>query len=330
MNKLTTLFKAQKINKNPIFYGSFAEIGAGQETAHYFFKAGLASQTIAKTISAYDMTFSDAIYGRQTRYVCKDRLITMLDHEYKLLEKRLNKKKGDKTQFFAFATTATTKSQKKQVSSQFAHAWMGLRFQHKAQSHFGDVMFHVDCLDKHRLKQHEALGILGVNLIYACFYNKDFNTKWLLSLKDNLLKNRITISDIHFKGSSFKKNMQLTINQELLKNSLGDVACFDFHGNSHFVGDIFFKKTITLLCADLSIIKKFYKDKKHLEKQNLKSLLLPCLSTQQLSKPISLKDIKNVCDKKSYLLLLKDNSPAFLNKFLSSFVDKKSLNFISL
>ena len=211
----TTIGKAYEINKKRSIYGSFAEIGAGQETVHYFFKAGLASQTIAKSMSAYDMTFSDAIYGKQSSYVCRKRLMTMLDHEYKLLEKRLKAKQGSKTQFFAFSTTAATKSKKRASSpNMLGHAWMGLRFQMKPKSAISDITFHVSCLDEDRLNQQEALGILGVNLIYACFNYKD-PKKFISSLSDRLKKTRIAIDSISCKGPAFKKDFSKLLNDLL-------------------------------------------------------------------------------------------------------------------
>ena len=137
MKGQTSLGKAFEINKNTGIYGTFAEIGAGQETVNFFYKAGLASQTVAKSMSAYDMTVSDEIYGKQNRYVCKDRLINMLNHEYRLLDKRLKKKQGDKTCFFAFATTAATSNKKANtVVSNNQHAWMGVEVSSCSQRRF--------------------------------------------------------------------------------------------------------------------------------------------------------------------------------------------------
>ncbi|MGZ3749105.1 MAG: hypothetical protein ACXWRE_16370, partial [Pseudobdellovibrionaceae bacterium] len=161
---MTTLNKAHRINLNPAIYGTFAEIGAGQEVARHFFLAGKASQTIAKTISAYDMTFSDEIYGREKngRYVCESRLEKMLNHEFSLLKERLHGKRGSSTQFFAFANTVATGSAN---DKKFCHGWMGIRFQKHPQGDFNDIILHVRMQDRYRLQQQEALGILGVNLI---------------------------------------------------------------------------------------------------------------------------------------------------------------------
>src|SRR6187431_989349 len=106
---LTTNRKALTINLDGAHYGTIAEIGAGQEVARVFFQAGSASGSIAKTISAYDMTFSDSIYGKAPRYVSRERLGLMLDHEFNLLIERLGEQRGDRTTFFVFADTVATK-----------------------------------------------------------------------------------------------------------------------------------------------------------------------------------------------------------------------------
>ncbi|MBO9668740.1 MAG: hypothetical protein J7501_18215, partial [Bdellovibrio sp.] len=160
----TPVSKALRINQDLTRYGAFAEIGAGQEVARHFFQAGKASQTIAKTISAYDMIVSDDIYGREAngRYVCESRLDKMLGYEYKLLIERLGTHRGDKTCFFSFANTVATASS---GTNKQSHGWMGVRFQAKPGGPSNDIILHVRMLDRHRLQQQEALGILGVNLI---------------------------------------------------------------------------------------------------------------------------------------------------------------------
>lgn len=164
----TTLGKALKINKDLTRYGAFAEIGAGQEVARHFFQAGKASQTIAKTISAYDMIVSDDIYGREAngRYVCESRLQKMLGHEYDLLVDRLADTRGKNTCFFSFANTVATASS---GSNKQSHGWMGVRFQTEPNGPSNDIILHVRMLDRHRLQQQEALGVLGVNLLNCAF-----------------------------------------------------------------------------------------------------------------------------------------------------------------
>jgi len=177
--------KALAINLDPKIYGSFAEIGAGQDVAANFFKAGASSGTIAKTMSAYDMTFSDAIYGAQQvkRYVSEQRLISMLEHEYGLLIERLAQLRGDTTTFFAFSATFSALNYHK---TNEGHGWMGVRFQLEPNGVFHDVVIHVKLLDNDNNLQQQAVGILGVNLMYACFYYNEVPPVFLLSLMDKV------------------------------------------------------------------------------------------------------------------------------------------------
>src|SRR5258706_302506 len=167
--KLTTQEKALQINLSKAIYGSFAEIGAGQEVAANFFKVGGASGTIAKTISAYDMKFSDAIYGVCERYVCEDRLIRMLDKEYTLLPERLSHRIAD-TRFFAFADTVEVLNFER---TNQGHGWIGLRFQLRPNSEPNDCVIHVKMFDNDPLQQQFALGIVGVNMLYGCMFLND-------------------------------------------------------------------------------------------------------------------------------------------------------------
>src|ERR1051326_8755517 len=160
---LDTNQKAQRINLDARRYGTFAEIGAGQEVARWFFRAGGAAGTVAKTISAYDMAVSDAIYGPTDRYVSRQRLRAMLDYEYELLLKRLNEKRGAQTRFFVFANTVATRREE-------GNGWMGIQFQHRSGADSSEILIHVRMLDKENLRQQEALGIIGVNLLYGAFY----------------------------------------------------------------------------------------------------------------------------------------------------------------
>ena len=167
--ELTAETKALAVNLDPRFFGTFAEIGAGQEVVRHFFQAGGAAGTIAKAMSAYDMTFSDEIYGRSGRYVSKERLTAMLSHEYSLLIQRLSAKRGHNTQFFVFADTVAAKSFK---GSSECHGWMGVRFQQEPLGSFSDVVIHVRMLDRSNVQQQEALGFVGVNLVHAAMLRK--------------------------------------------------------------------------------------------------------------------------------------------------------------
>ncbi|WP_217451885.1 hypothetical protein [Mucilaginibacter humi] len=196
--------KALAINLDPKIYGSFAEIGAGQDVAANFFKAGASSGTIAKTMSAYDMTVSDAIYGalKVKRYVSESRLMAMLNHEYNLLIERLAEQRGDNTTFFAFSDTVSTLNYHK---TNEAHGWMGVRFQLEPNGPFNDVILHVKLLDTDNNLQQQAVGVLGVNLLYACFYYNEVAPAFLLSLMDELSRDRIQIDMIQFEGPNFEK-----------------------------------------------------------------------------------------------------------------------------
>ncbi len=201
-NKKSTAEKALSINLNKPLYGSIAEIGAGQEVARWFFKVGGAAGTIAKAMSAYDMTFSDEIYGKTDggRYVVESRVRKMLDHEYSLLESRLSEKDKNEKFFFAFADTVAAKSFKYTGD---CHGWMGLKFQQTATEKPSQVILHVRMLDQTNLHQQEALGILGVNLTYACFHKSKNIEDFLESLMDGGLENRVEINVVHFEGPHF-------------------------------------------------------------------------------------------------------------------------------
>lgn len=246
-----TLGKAFFINETKDIYGTFAEIGAGQETVNCFFKAGLASQTVAKSISAYDMTFSNLIYGKESRYISKHRLMNMLKHEYRLLQSRLQGKIGHHTRFFAFANTATTAS-KQNTDNRTHHGWIGLRFQAKALKAFNDCILHVNFLDKNRLQQHEALGILGVNLIYSCFYKTQNIKTFVASLMENLDSHRVRINWIHCKGESLKNFNPAALNLELLRQNISSIAFFNSKGESEFLKDSLFQKSLFIVTGKIS------------------------------------------------------------------------------
>jgi hypothetical protein len=165
---LATRQKALVVNLDPLRYGTFAEIGAGQEVVRWFFRAGGAAGTIAKSISAYDMSVSDVIYGKAERYVSRPRLEAMLDYEYKLNIERLAGARGDTTAFFAFADTVSARNYK---GTNECHGWMGVKFQARPHDEASQIILHVRMLDNDTTSQYEALGIVGVNLLYgACFH----------------------------------------------------------------------------------------------------------------------------------------------------------------
>ena len=240
--KLTTQEKALRINLRKDIYGSFAEIGAGQEVAANFFKAGGASGTIAKTISAYDMKFSDAIYGYCERYVCEPRLMKMLDHEYDLLGERLPHR-IDNTRFFAYADTVEVLNFER---TNQAHGWIGLRFQMNPHSPTNDCVVHVKMHDNDPLQQQFALGIVGVNLIYACYFLSD-PEEILMSLLDGLTPRRIEIDMFRMSGPDFTHVDNRLMALKLVKNGLTKAAMFGPNGKVMQPSDELYKKNVLVL-----------------------------------------------------------------------------------
>jgi hypothetical protein len=240
--KLTTQEKALRINLSKAIYGSFAEIGAGQEVAANFFKVGGASGTIAKTISAYDMKFSDAIYGVCDRYVCEDRLLQMLDHEYVLLPERLPHK-IDSTRFFSFADTVEIVNYDR---SNQGHGWMGLRFQLFPKTEYNECIIHVKMHDTDQLQQQLALGIVGVNMLYGCMFMSE-PEEILMSLIDGLTNRRIEIDMFRLQGPDFKHVDNRLMALKLVKNGLTKAAMFGPDGNVMQPSDELYKKNVLVL-----------------------------------------------------------------------------------
>ncbi len=192
--------KALSINLDSKIYGTFAEIGAGQEVARWFLQVGGAAGTVAKTISAYDMTISDVIYGEGSRYVSRDRLLAMLDYEYGLLPERLEELRGADTRFFALADTVAARNY---AGTNECHGWMGIRFQASPRSEPNQILLHVNMMDPTNLAQQRALGILGVNLVHASFFRRESVEQLINSLQDALALERIEIDVIELSGSVF-------------------------------------------------------------------------------------------------------------------------------
>jgi len=238
--------KALAINLEPSVYGSFAEIGAGQDVAAHFFKAGAAAGTIAKTMSAYDMVFSDAVYGVQKvkRYVSEQRLMSMLELEYNLLIERLAAKRGDTTNFFAFGCTFSTLNYHK---TNEGHGWMGVRFQREPNGIFHDLVLHVKLLDNDSSLQQSAVGTLGVNLIYACFNYAENPSVFLLSLLDDLTRDRIQIDMIRFEGPGFLHIDNRLMSLHLVKFGLSDAAVFGPDGKNLQPSEVLYKKHIMVV-----------------------------------------------------------------------------------
>lgn len=220
---LTTNRKALTINLDQSKYGTFAEIGAGQEVAHIFFQAGGASGTIAKTISAYDMNFSDEIYGKAPRYVSKERLNQMLDHEYSLLLERLAATRGERSTFFTFADTVSARNF---AGTNEAHGWMGVRFQHQPGAQPSDIIMHVRMWDRENVLQQQALGIVGTNLLYGAFFLRDDLGKFILSLLDNLGPDRIEVDMLELLGPFFANVDNRLVSLRLVEHGLTNAVMF--------------------------------------------------------------------------------------------------------
>ncbi len=232
--------KAFQINLDSKRYGTFAEIGAGQEVARRFFHVGGASGTIAKTMSAYDMTFSDAIYGPTDRYVSRVRLGTMLDHEYKLLIERLDQTLGAQRLFFVFADTVAARSFKQHNE---AHGWLGVRFQTDFRGEPSQIIVHVRMLDEGNVEQQEALGVIGVNLICGAFYHTK-PEELISSLQENLAPGRIEVDMIKFSGPAFAQVDNRLMSLQLVSQGLTDAVMFRADGETVQPAEVFYKKAI--------------------------------------------------------------------------------------
>lgn len=241
---LTPKQKALEINLNPKIYGSFAEIGAGQETVRFFYRAGAASGTVAKAMSAYDKEMSDSIYGveENRRYVTQARLKKMLDHEMELMKERLIDDHYKEKAFFTYANTVTTIDYSKKNEGQ---GWIGLRFKLNAEEEkANEIVFHVKFKENTAQLQQETLGVLGVNLIYGAYYYHDNPRKLIKSLYDTLDKDQLEIDMINFRGPQFKYVDNRLMSLQLVKNGMTDVAVFNPQGKNILPADLLYKKNI--------------------------------------------------------------------------------------
>jgi hypothetical protein len=235
--KLDTNQKALLINLDARRYGTFAEIGAGQEVARWFFRAGGAAGTVAKTISAYDMAVSDAIYGPSQRYVSRQRLHSMLEYEYKLLLERLDPTRGGKTAFFAFADTVTTRREE-------GNGWLGILFQAEPGAKPSEIVIHVRMLDKENVRQQEALGIIGVNLIHGAFYLHRTPDALIASLLDHLTWERVEVDMIRFAGPAVEGVDSRLMALQLVKQGLTEAAMFTANGEAIQWAEVLYKKPV--------------------------------------------------------------------------------------
>ena len=240
---LTTNAKALELNLDLGRYGSFAEIGAGQEVARWFFRVGGAAGTIAKTMSAYDKKVSDAIYGTAQRYVSSGRLEAMLDHEYDLNIERLDQERGASTAFFAFADTVSAQNFRGNAD---CHGWMGIRFQIHPRGEANQIILHARMLDRDALMQQEALGILGVNLVYAASRLSHEPETLLGSLLDSLGHDRIEIDMVEFSGAGFRNVDHRLMSLRLVEFGLSKAAMFSAKGDVLRPSEVLYKRPVIL------------------------------------------------------------------------------------
>lgn len=285
---LETEQKALEINLNPAIYGTFSEIGAGQEVARYFFQVGAAAGTIAKTMSAYDKVYSDSIYGPEPsgRYVCEARLYRMLDHEYDLLIGRLNIERPD-TNFFVFADTISAINYTKTIRGS---GWLGVRFQLGAHSEPNDMVLHVRMLDNDNQLQQQAIGILGVNMIYACHYYAENPEMMLQSLMDSV-KGRIAIDMMRLSGPDFEEVDNRWLCLKLVEHGLTNVSMFGPNGQGVHPSEFLYRKNVmvvrgsfrppTLVNLDM-IQKSFDQFRKEPEVDTNKSFILTEITLDNL------------------------------------------------
>ncbi len=298
--------KTLRINLNENIYGTFAEIGAGQETVRNFFRSGHASGTIAKTISAYDKDFSDAIYGLepQGRYVTEARLRSMLSFETGLIEDRISRKKHPNKLFFSYANTVATIDFSKKYKG---HGWLGIRFQTKPREEYSEILIHIQFHENNAALQQISLGIMGVNLIYAAYYHNDDPKELLLHLYDHLNKDQIEIDTINLIGPVFQEVDNRLMSLQLLKNGMTDAVMFAPDGNMVLPASILYKKNILTLRGsfrpvtnvNISMFKKSLKlflEEKKVDKENTVVIFEITLSNLKAQGEIDEKDFLDRAD----------------------------------
>ena len=251
--------KALRINLNENIYGTFSEIGAGQETVRQFFRAGGGSGTIAKAMSAYDKDFSDAIYGIEDdkRYVTEARLRKMLDHEMGLIEKRITRDKHPHKMFFSYANTVATIDFAKKYKG---HGWVGIKYQVDSEQDYNEIVLHLRFKENDARLQQETLGILGTNLIYGAYYKYNEPKKLLRYLYDHLDKDQIEIDTINFSGPVFADVDNRLMSLQLVKNGMTDAVMFAPDGNNVLPARVLYKKNILALRGSFRPVTKVNMD----------------------------------------------------------------------
>jgi hypothetical protein len=241
--KLDTHHKALTLNLNASAFGSFAEIGAGQEVSHWFFVVGGASATVAKTVSAYDKEVSDDLYGAGSRYVSRQRLEAMLDKEWAQLLAQLSDTRGSHTRFFSFVDTVSARNF---AGTNDPHGWVGLRFQLQPAGPANDVLLHINMRDPSNVPQQEAIGILGVNLIYAAFYELQTEESFLAGLAEDVVKERIEIDYVDLRGPAFEGWDRRTLLAHLVSGGFAEAVFFPSKGPTVPPTEALYKKALVL------------------------------------------------------------------------------------
>lgn len=241
--KLDTHHKALTLNLDTSTFGSFAEIGAGQEVARWFLVVGGASGTVAKTISAYDKEVSDSLYGSGSRYVSRQRLEAMLDNEWTQLLSQLDKTRGSQTRFFSFVDTVSARNY---AGTNDPHGWMGLRFQLQPVGPPHDILLHINMRDSSNVLQQEAIGILGVNLLYAAFYQLQTKESFFDGLAQDVARERIEIDFLDFRGPAFGNWDRPTLMAYLVHAGLAEAVFFSSTGAAVPPSDVLYKKAVVL------------------------------------------------------------------------------------
>lgn len=259
-NKKLTQEKALQVNLDSKIYGAIVEIGAGQETAREFFSAGAAAGTVAKTMSAYDMQVSDDVYGKAGRYVSRERCEQMMRTEYELMVERLSEPRGEKSSFFAYAATVTARSY---TQKNECHGWVGIRRQLTPGAEPSEIILHVRMLDNTNIKQSEALGILGVNLVHGAYFHASTPKTIIDNLQDGMGHDkRIEIDVIHFSGPDFANVENRLMNLHLIHSWSCRAVMFDSSGASIVPASALRKKDTVVIRGSFKPPTKIHMDMK--------------------------------------------------------------------
>ena len=334
---LSTKDKALRINLNDNIYGTFSEIGAGQEVARHFFRAGGASGTIAKTMSAYDKGFSDAIYGIEydERYVTKSRLNKMLKHEIKLLESRVPRKKNPEKMFFSFANTVATIDFAKKYKG---HGWMGIKFQTDSSQKYSEIQMHIRFHLNDAKSQQEVLGIMGVNLIYGAYYKHNKPRSLIKYLYDHIDPKSIEIDTINFSGPLFKNVDNRLLSLDLIKNNMTQAVMFGPDGKNILPAAELYKKNILTIRGSFRPVTKVNEDmyeksfkmimnKKGFNKKNTSSIFEITLSNLIADGKVNEQDFldraKLLCSMGKTVMITNFQEYYKLSEYFNKYTNKK-------